>query len=391
MYGLKGLRMSNTTTKTLSKRHTTKHTGVLFKEIQQTTIDDKGKIKTKIIDKVYMVRYRDGNKEYLVTLGKYSTGIREAYCKTKRDEFIHIAKNGELPPQLEKRTKKNISTLNDLADVYFDSKDDSQSKSKQQGKYNLHIKPSLGSQDIHALSRSDFKILQKVLKEKGKAPKTVNGILALAKAIINYSIKEEALKATNPVANIKPLKEDDKRDRFLSIEEIQKLLKAAANDTDLYNFVQMALATGARLESVLNIKKKDIDLKHDKITIKDFKNDSTYTAFFNDDGHKQEVSSAITRLKINDKFINVSSRTIQRKLKPILDKLFNVGLDIRDTKNRAVPHTLRHTFASQLAIAGVPILTIKNLMNHGNIEMTMRYAKLAPDSGLKAVRGLYNG
>jgi len=80
---------------------------------------------------------------------------------------------------------------------------------------------------------------------------------------------------------------------------------------------------------------------------------------------------------------------IQRKLKKIMDELFNRDLDIKDTKNRAVPHTLRHTFASQLVIQGVPIFTVKTLLNHSSIEMTMRYAKLAPDSGSTAVKGLY--
>jgi site-specific recombinase XerD len=54
-----------------------------------------------------------------------------------------------------------------------------------------------------------------------------------------------------------------------------------------------------------------------------------------------------------------------------------------------VIHTLRHTFASHLAINGTPIFTIKELMNHSDIEQTMRYAKLAPDSGKKNVLNLY--
>jgi integrase len=54
-----------------------------------------------------------------------------------------------------------------------------------------------------------------------------------------------------------------------------------------------------------------------------------------------------------------------------------------------VIHTLRHTCASRLAINGTPIFTIKELMNHYDIEQTMRYAKLAPDSGKKNVINLY--
>jgi len=106
-----------------------------------------------------------------------------------------------------------------------------------------------------------------------------------------------------------------------------------------------------------------------------------------------DVANAYTlnhkRLVEGAKDINNPKRTRSRNMKTIQDKLFNEGLDTRDSKNRVVTHTLRHTFASHLAINSVPIFTIKELMNHANIEMTMRYAKLAPDSGKSAVQGLY--
>jgi len=40
-------------------------------------------------------------------------------------------------------------------------------------------------------------------------------------------------------------------------------------------------------------------------------------------------------------------------------------------------HTLRHTFASRLVMAGVDLATIQKLMGHSNITTTMRYAHLA--------------
>ena len=57
-----------------------------------------------------------------------------------------------------------------------------------------------------------------------------------------------------------------------------------------------------------------------------------------------------------------------------------------DFANRVVIHTLRHTFASHLAIKGTPILTIKKLMNHSDINHTLRYAKLGSNSGKDMVK-----
>jgi len=51
-------------------------------------------------------------------------------------------------------------------------------------------------------------------------------------------------------------------------------------------------------------------------------------------------------------------------------------------------HGLRHTFASHLAMRGVPLKAIQELMGHATIEMTMRYAHLTPDVREAAVRQL---
>jgi len=54
-------------------------------------------------------------------------------------------------------------------------------------------------------------------------------------------------------------------------------------------------------------------------------------------------------------------------------------------------HDLRHTFASRLAIAGVDLHTIQELMGHKTLAMTMRYAHLSPGHKLAAVQQLKSG
>ena len=71
-----------------------------------------------------------------------------------------------------------------------------------------------------------------------------------------------------------------------------------------------------------------------------------------------------------------------------MNDLFNIDIDSEDRKNKVVIHTLRHTFASHLAINGTPVFTIQKLMNHKDIKMTLRYAKLADNSGREAVINL---
>ena len=51
----------------------------------------------------------------------------------------------------------------------------------------------------------------------------------------------------------------------------------------------------------------------------------------------------------------------------------------------------RHTFASHLAMRGASLKVIRDLLGHGTITMTMRYAHLAPEISRDAVRLLDNG
>ncbi len=78
----------------------------------------------------------------------------------------------------------------------------------------------------------------------------------------------------------------------------------------------------------------------------------------------------------------------ERRLRSVLDELFNKDINTNDRKNKVVFHSLRHTFASHLAINGTPIFTIQKLMNHKDIRMTLRYAKLSPESGRESIVGL---
>ena len=51
-------------------------------------------------------------------------------------------------------------------------------------------------------------------------------------------------------------------------------------------------------------------------------------------------------------------------------------------------HDLRHSFASQLAAAGVPLRQVQEWLGHSTINMTMRYAHLAPGSGASLILAL---
>jgi integrase len=344
----------------------------------------------------YYIRYKDiDDKLKRVKIGEKSKGITESYCFQKRNEILHTQRVGEETPSIVKSKRGKKILFETIAQIYFDDVSKhttARTVYDYNSIYNSHIKPKLSKRDINSISIEELHKLQTIKSEK-LAPRTVNGIINLIKSIYNHAIKKGLYHKLSPTTNIKALKVDNRREKFLETHEIDTLLKELSDNPLLYLFVKLSLSTGARLQTIINIKKKDINFSNNIITLKDIKNDSTYSGFF-DDKLKELLIARADNLNVNEYIISLdgtklTGKQIQSRLKPILDRLFNQGLDTKDSKNRVVIHTLRHTFASHLAIKGAPIYTIQKLMNHRDIEQTMRYAKLAPDSGRELVTNLY--
>jgi integrase len=204
----------------------------------------------------------------------------------------------------------------------------------------------------------------------------------------------------NPAHNSKLQREkvDNDRERYLDLDEIEKLWKSIeerkGDEAVTYRlklFVALSLSTGARLRSVMTISKADINLQQDTIIIKNHKSNRTYTGFLHQNW-KELIENRMKDLRPIDYIVSgtpqeIVRSVIGRNLQPLLEQ-FNKGIDEADTKRRVVIHSLRHTFASLLAIQGTPIYTIMRLMDHKDMTQTTRYSKLSPDSVKDSVNQL---
>ena len=81
-----------------------------------------------------------------------------------------------------------------------------------------------------------------------------------------------------------------------------------------------------------------------------------------------------------------------------ISKTFNkaikaTGLNegITDRRQQIVFHSLRHSFASHLAIKGVPLLTVGRILGHATSKMTERYSHLSPKTFDDAVKAFEEG
>ena len=353
-------------------------TGVFYREISTN-----GKA-----DKTFYVTYKENGKTKEVKAGKESEGIRASHANMIRISIVNSIRLGEdMPTIIKRKINKEIITFDKIAYSYFESKKlHNKTNYRAQTKYESQLQPLIGHRNIYSITKNDILNIQ-INFAKTRAPKTVNQYIQFIRTVYNYAIEEEIFKGINPTKGIKEQKIDNKRERYLNVEEVKLLLNHVQGKSDLYLFCLLSLSTGGRLKTITSIQKKDIVLSRNMINLNDLKNEDSYKGFFDDD-LKNILKEKIKNLSPNDLIINTNTRTLRRQLSKILNTLFNSELEKDDRKNRVVVHTLRHTFASQLAINGTPIFTIQKLLNHKDIKQTLRYAKLSPNSGSDKINEL---
>ncbi len=359
----------------------TKYTGVQYHD-------------AKSGERSFYIRFKNLNGKLIrQKVGTKSEGITPIYCKKLRDQTLVKLRLGEDTPIIGSKSKGK--TFGEAAAEYFE-RDDLRTTGKLKSLYNNHL-VQFETEPLTFFTKDIINnFIDKKLKQKSAKTKrllsvqTVNNIITILSAILHWS-KEKGYIDAVPTIKRKKLKTDNERERYLTSDEIDELYNEIINGTlvrkreRLLLFVKLALTTGGRLGSILNIKGKDINRVNNTVTLKNFKTNKTYTGFV-----PASLMDEIPLLKPQEHLIDVSdAKQIQRPLQAILNKLFNAGLNADDRKDRVVVHTLRHTFASHLAINGTPIYIIMKLMNHRDIKMTLRYAKLGPDSGRSEVENLY--
>lgn len=366
----------------MAKRESTNTQGVFYRE---TLTNDKK-------DKTYYVVYKnEHNKVKEIKIGKHSEGIRINYCKKIRDDLINRVRLGEDNYLALKGSNSKTITLQSLSDAYFNTRKEGKSKKSDIWSVNRHLISYFKDVNYNTISKEDIRSFQKYLSSKKTSKgiilsdKTVNNILTLLTSIVRFSMKEELTK-NDITAFLVKNKIDNNRERYLTEDEIKILFKETSNDATIYLIFKLSLTLGSRLSTIMAIKYQDIDFENRLITLKDTKNNTTYKGFLT-----YEIKKILLEYTHGfKKYENLFKTNPEKRLRSILNELFNKEIEKDDRKNKVVFHTMRHTFASHLAIKGVPIYTIQKLLNHKDIKMTLRYAKLNNDAGREFVDNLYS-
>ncbi|MFH1007853.1 MAG: site-specific integrase [Candidatus Latescibacterota bacterium] len=172
--------------------------------------------------------------------------------------------------------------------------------------------------------------------------------------------------------------------RWLDKEETGRLLEECPSH--IYALVATALNTGLRRAELFHLEWSDVDFTSESITVRNkaewhTKNYESRTIPMN--------SFLYGVLRKHPRRINSTFVFSNPEGKP----WDNVRQSLSNAAERAGIghlglHALRHTFASQLVMAGVDLRTVQKWMGHKNIKTTMRYAHLAPSHERAAIEML---
>ncbi len=292
-----------------------------------------------------------------------------------RKRKVEIAENKFLDIQKQEKIK-----FEDFAHIYLENHCKINNKGWKNADWvylNPKNKKSLvgyfGGRYLHEITPFMIEQFKRERREE-VAPATINRMLQILSSLYSRAIDWGKAKE-NPMKKVKLFKLDNQRLRYLEKLEIQALLDASS--PKLKAIITVALNTGMRRGEIENLKWQEIDLVRNTICILKQKNGDKSYIPINEPTRQVLIS---IRHVIDSPYVFCKNNGQPYSFR----KSFETALKKSGILNASF-HTLRHTFASHLAMSGIDLNTIRELMRHKSLAMTQRYAHLSKDHKAKAV------
>jgi site-specific recombinase XerD len=262
-----------------------------------------------------------------------------------------------------------------------------------------HLVPKLGELHMGSMSPPDVASFVELMKSQGYALGTCNRALVLLRYGFELALRWKVAGVdSNPVKEIKNLKNDNRIERFLSNEQAARLLTAVKqSESNMLQYIVLFLIyTGARKREVLDAKWQDIDWEKKSWRIPKTKSGKvrhiplsmgaldviTTLKFLLSEGEWGVESKPQNFSEISERFIFMNTRTGKAYISFFYSwdaARIRAGLpDLR-------VHDLRHSFASFLVNAGRSLYEVQELLGHADIRTTSRYAHLSRERLIAAV------
>lgn len=365
-------------------RERTKYQGVYHRESQERKFNGKPDI-------CYDISFKLDGKKVWEKAGWVSEGYSEKLAADIRAERVRSIRHGlDLPKQ-----KKKAPLFKDVWAKYstWAEKNKTRSGSDDVSRWNNHLKERFENKRLNEVSPFDLERLKADLSKGGLSPATTKHCLVIIRQLYNKAAAWGLYQGPNPIKGVKMPSVQNQRTRFLSHEEATRLLKelSAMQSPDLHDMTLLSLYTGLRAGEIFNLKGYDLDFENDIVRITDPKNKTTRHAYMTN-----AVKEMLTRRKPDtpEGLVFPARNTKAEKKDPAMKEkkavsvsqnfrriVRRMGLNdgITDRRQLLTFHSLRHSFASWLALQGESLITIRDLLGHKTTAMTERYSHLVAD------------
>ena len=250
-----------------------------------------------------------------------------------------------------------------------------------------HLYAAFTGRILGELAARDIRAYIASRRAAGVKDATIRRELGVLSAAINYARREWEWEIPNPVMGRRP-KQGEGRVRWLTKAEAVALIRAAEAESrspHLADFIRLGLNTGCRKGELLGLEWSRVDLKQ-KLIYLDAEhtkgkrrgsvplNQAAWEAFLNRARFRAEHCPGSPWV-----FCDKNGARIKDVKTAFTTACRRAG--IKDFR----PHDLRHTCAAWLVQAGVPLAEIRELLRHTTVQMTEKYAHLAPENVRAAV------
>lgn len=321
--------------------------------------------------KIFWWRATYRGEKIAVRIGELGP-ISIAVAQTKAYELRAILDTGR-DPRAERNQQKLMPLVREFAKDYIDHVTTRKRSYKDdEAKLRDWILPVLGDFRMGDVSIRD---IQKLLGDlHGKlSPATINRVHALLSVFFNLSVSWKQIPA-NPCAGQKKLLENNRRERFLSPEEVRRIISAADKDFNIYaaGVVKIALLVGLRKDEILKIRIENFDAEKGVLFLPHTKNGRSRHVAINDSA--VEILKNLPRVP-ESPWIFPGARDAQKPLCNVTKAWQRILVAAQVEK--CCLHTARHSFASMLVNEGATLYQTQHLLGHLCHSTTQRYAHVA--------------
>jgi integrase len=254
---------------------------------------------------------------------------------------------------------------------------------------------TMGDRLLTELTPSYLEGLVKKLIQSGLSPSTVKWYLSFVSRSINRAIRDRRWTGFNPLSKMAGFqypKINNQGERWLTPDEATNLLNALEVISPVWrDMAFVSLHTGLRLSELYKARVQDVSPETSTISV-NAKSGFREVVPLTPDALEVILKR---RGKPGDLVFHAPGKNYRPSPDPFSLAVKKLGFNdgVTDRRYRVWFHTLRHTFASWLAQAGVDLYTIQKMMRHSTSAMTQRYAHLNPDymrAPLEIIRRLTN-